>query len=244
MNMDIDDLYRKIKINRILLEKRKPYSPEVSSMINDLNISEWVYSLLKIQGSHLSMHQVRDLLSGNISMGLTLEDHSYVHQIKELINLAEKKVSWAYFPDEKLAFVFFEILSTNPNPNYRKTNPILLELTYNPPHYQDISEQMALLFHWLKNDRSEINPIKKACLLNNKFMEIYPFPYYNEAVALSLLFYLLLLEGFCPFELPLKDNVYNQMLSAYFNKEDIGDFYEMILKSLFYKLEVLMQLTV
>ena len=241
--MEEMSLYREIKKKKLILERREPYKPAVKSMIQEMNLSDWISSSLRLDGSTLTLPQVQGILGGTVTMNATLEEHALIHRYLKAIQKSKEYITLDYQLNEGLIFQLYNLLTGLEAHHYRKGNPILIPLSYNPPHPQEIPEQMGILCHWLATDQEETNPIRKACLLHHRFVEIYPFEYYNEAMARFLFYYMLIKEGYPPFAISLSETEYNNSLAKYFQNEDIQPFYQLMERSLYHKMEVLIQLT-
>lgn len=236
-------MYREIKKKKLLLENRRPYSREVSNMIGEMNILDWVYTSLRLDGSPLSLEAISQMLKGEITMEATLEAHSFVDRLTQAIKKAQSIASLKSEIDLPLVSKFYSFITGIEEPHFRKGNPVLISLSYTPPHAQEVREQMDILFNWLATDKEETNVLRRASLLHHRFLEIYPFECYNEIMARFLFYYLLLLEGYPPFPISLTESAYNDTLNIYFRREDIEPFYTVVERCLLHKMEVLMQLT-
>ena len=236
-------MYREIKKRKVILGNRLPYAPEVANMINEMNLFDWVYTSLRLDGSPLSEETVSSMLKGKITMEATLEDHAFVNRSVQAIKKAQSLASLHNEIDLNLIKNIHGIITGCQDSHFRKGNPVLIPLSYNPPHAHEVKEQIDILLNWLATDKEETNILRKACLLHHRFLEIYPFECYSESMARFLLYYLLILEGYPPFPISLTESAYNDTLSTFFRREDIEPFYTMVERCLFHKMEVLMQLT-
>jgi len=236
-------VYREIKKKKIILANRLPYSHEVSQMISDMNLLDWVYTSLRLDGSPLSMETVNLMLKGEITMEASLEEHAFVSRFAQTIKKALSLASLHKEIDLSLIKKFYGLMTGIEEPHFRKGNPILIPLSYTPPHAQEVDEQIGILLQWLATDKNETNSLRKACLLHHRFLEIYPFECYSEAMARFLFYYVLILEGYPPFPISLTESAYNETLSTFLRREDIEPFYIVVERCLLHKMEVLMQLT-
>lgn len=236
-------MYREIKKKKIILGNRLPYSHEVSKMISDMNLLDWVYTSLRLDGSPLSVETVNLMLKGEITSEATLEEHAFVSRFAQTIKKAFSLASIHKEIDLSLIMKLYGLMTGIEEPHFRKGNPILIPLSYTPPHAQEVDEQMGILLQWLSTDKEETNTLRKACLLHHKFLEIYPFECYSEAMARFLFYYLLILEGYPPFPISLTESAYNETLATFLRREDIEPFYIVVERCLLHKMEVLMQLT-
>ena len=130
---------------------------------------------------------------------------------------------------------------------YRRNNPVLLEWGYNPPHFNEIEEQMDILFHWLATERGginpDINPIMRAVMLHNKLVEIYPFGAHSASMARAAMLCLLMEAGLPPIRLDFSEQEYNEAIVLYLKREDCSPLYETVEKGVFSQLSLMIQLT-
>lgn len=243
MGVLFQTMYREIKKKKLILENRKPYKIEAVNLMNEINTTDWIYSSLRLDGIGLSKTSVERIIKGDIIADISISNHvavgSYIEAIKELYAMADMSI----YLNEKYLFKLYQILAKPQVPEYRKSNPVLLMLSYNPPHFKEIGEQMQLLFHWLHSDRQQSNPIEKAAFLHNKIIEIYPFETHTEAIARMTAQYHLICSGFPPILWNINEQEYYDATRIYLKKEDIRPIYDVLERGVFNKLEIMMQLT-
>ena len=236
-------MYREIKKKKVILENRNPYKPEVAALLREMDILDWISSSLHLDGINIPIEDIRSMIRGNITMRATLEEHAIVGRYVEAIKKATSLASIHHSIDKQQIMQFYGILTGEDTPRYRKGNPVLLALHYNPPHPSEISEQIDALLSWLSTDKDELNVIMKAAILHNRFIRIYPFDNGSEMIARFLMYYYLLLQGYPPFMVGMTESEYNNQLSLYFKTGYIQPFYDVLEKGLYNKIGVIMQLT-
>jgi len=236
-------MFREIKQKLIILENRKPWHSQIYEYINELNMIDWVYSSMRMDGSILTKSQVERILKGAFIQDASLNEHAVIERHRHLFNAFNDMLGMSYSLNKKMILSFAQKLTENDNVRYRRENPVLVSLNYNPPHPSEIQEQMEFLMNWFYSDDMESNPILKAATLHHRIIEIYPFESCSEAVARAAMYYFLMEKGYPTFELGLSEREYNISIMEYLKKENVGPFYKAIEHSLFNKMEVLMQLT-
>ena len=102
---------------------------------------------------------------------------------------------------------------------------------------------MDILLQWLSTADCDHNPILKAAYLHNKLIEIYPFETNSESIARMALYYELIRNGYPPVPLNISEQEYYMALEAYLKKENIQPIYEALERSVYNKLDVMLQLT-
>lgn len=232
-----------IKKKRLILENRKPFDPDIAVYYDEVNRADWIYTNLKLEGSALQKTDIENVLRGEFLIHVALGDHAAINALsetlKELFALARMQISL----DEKTLFRIWSCLFPNETQEVRRSNPILRALAYNPPHFKEIEEQLALLFQWLPSINEEPDPIAIAATLHHKIVEIYPFEVGSEAVARAAAQYVLICAGFPPIAWNFSETEYYEAIRLYLKKEEIGPMYEMLLRGIYNKLEVLVRLT-
>ncbi len=143
----------------------------------------------------------------------------------------------------KIIEKFYEIMCEGEGAMLRRSNPTLFTLDYNPPHWKDIERLLEEFIKWTYEQAPDGNEIMKAAYMHNKLIEIYPFEFYSESVATLLMYYSLMKDGYPVFELRLSEPEYNTAVMNYLKSHDIEPFYKALERSIYNKLEVLLQLT-
>jgi len=236
-------MFREIKKRKLILENRKPYSREVTNYIEELNTVDWIYTSMRLDGSNITRNSVQKILKGEFIIDVTLNDHAGIGNYQEVVKLAYDMADMGIELNEKYLFRFYQILAKPEKLEYRRNNPILLMLDYNPPHPSEIDEQMGILFMWLNTYDFQGNPILRAAYIHNKIIEIYPFETYTKAVARRAKYYELIRTGRPPVVFNLFEQEYDEALKRFLRKEEIQPIYEPLERGIYNKLDVMMQLT-
>lgn len=236
-------MFREIKKKKIILDYRKPYTVEAMRLIDEINLVDWVYTSMRLDGSDISRDNVQRIVKGEFVVDVKVNDHSTIANYQEAIKYTYNIVGMKAEVDEKDLFNYYRIFSNSEYQGYRRTNPVLVSLDYNPPHPSEIEEQMELMFQWIRENGFENNPILKAAYLHNKLIEIYPFESYSEAIARMAMYSELIKNGYPPVLLNLSESEYNDAIRSYLKKENIQPMYAPLERAVYNKLEVMMQLT-
>lgn len=236
-------MFREIKKKKLILDNRKPYTREVTNYIEEINIVDWIYTSMRLDGSTITKSSVQKIIKGEFIVDVTLNDHADIGNYQDAIRFAFDMADMGIEINEQYIFRFYQILAKPQKPEYRRNNPILLMMDYNPPHPKEIDEQIDILIQWLNTFDFQCNPILRAAYLHNKLVEIYPFETYSEAIARMAMYYELILNGYPPVLLNLSEQEYYSAIKSYLRKEDVQPIYEALEKSVYYKLEMMMRLT-
>lgn len=236
-------MFREIKKKKLILENRKPYTLEAAEYIEELNLVDWIYTAMRLDGSSIAKTNVQRILKGEFLINVSVKDHSLVGIYQNAIRFAYDMAELDIDLNEPYLFRFYQILAEPLKQEYRRTNPVLFMLEYNPPHPSEIEEQMDILFQWLGEADFQSNPILRAAYLHNKLVEIYPFETHSEAVARMAMYYELIRNGYPPAMLSLSESEYYAAIKSYLKKEEIQPLYEPLERGIYNKLEIMMQLT-
>jgi len=236
-------MFREIKKKKLILDNRKPYIKETADYIHELNLIDWIYTSMRLDGSAISKISVQRIIKGEFIAEVSINDHSAIGNYEEAIRLASDMADMGIELNEKYLFRFYEILANPEKLEYRRTNPILVMLDCVPPHPSEIEEQMDILFQAMRENDFESNPILRAAYLHNMLVEIYPYETCSEAVARMAMYYELLRSGYPPVLLNLSEQEYYAAIRSYLKKEEIQPLYEPLERGVYNKLEIMMQLT-
>ncbi len=236
-------MFREIKKKKLILDNRKPYTKETAEYIDEINLIDWIYTSMRLDGSSIGKASVQRIVKGEFVVDVTINDHSAIGNYQDAIKLAYGMADMGIELTEKYLFRFYQILANPEKLEYRRTNPILVMLDYIPPHPSEIEEQMDILLQWMNTNDFQSNPILRAAYLHNKLVEIYPYEAYSEAVARMAMYYELIKNGFPPILLGLSESEYYAAIRSYLKKEEIQPLYEPLERGVYNKLEIMMQLT-
>lgn len=248
-------MYREIKKKILILKNRKPFNPETADYIAEMNRLDWISSCLKLSGTPVSREGVQKIMKGELLVDVSLKTHLLIHRYVDMIRHIESMLEMGTELSEKELIELYRMLF-NPEPEtepdgtvtfYRRSNPVLVEWEYNPPYFDDVREQMGLIFHWAAQERvginPDMNPMLRAAVLHNKIAEIYPFGEESAVMARAAMLYELMSAGLPPVRLDMSEQEYNCAVVLYLRKEDSTPLYEVLEKSVYNQLELMAQLT-
>ncbi len=236
-------MLREIKKKKLILENRKPFDTEAVRFFEEMDRIDWIYSSMKLDGSQVRKTDVERIIKGEFLIDVSVNDHAAISNlqdmIKQLYGMSEMEISL----DEKYLRKIHEALTDSEEEGYRRSNPVLRMISYNPPHFKEIEEQLQFLFQWLDSDDAPIGTIEKAAYLHNKLIEIYPFENGSESTARAAAQYLLIRDGLPPVLWNISEPEYYDAIRLYLKNEDISPIREVLARGVYNKLEVMLQLT-
>ena len=246
-------MIREIRKKMVLLGNRVPFSQKTKEYIDYLERVDWVEMNLRLSGSSLGRQQVEGILDGEMVMSASVEEHMRASRLNELRNeiyrLDERRVSVS----ERLIMHFALLVSGNEISAYRKSTPVLPELSYTPIMPYEIAEMMKKLVLFISDESELVNPFEKAAEIHNRMMMIMPFRDFNREIAIALLEYYLVSKGFPMAYLEISEQEYNRRLCDYHaaataikgNVSAFGEtaFYCDLAEAVMKRLELMIQLT-
>ncbi|MHC1721588.1 MAG: Fic family protein [Aminipila sp.] len=237
-------MYQEILNKKKILDDRKPYSIEMRKQIKKMEFCELIYTSLHLDGSIVSRDQVNRILDGEFVVEATVNDHLAIENYIETLLFMENLIGIESDVSLKIIEDIHDVSNGSEGLIWRRSNPILYTLDYNPPHWQDIKEKMDELIRWTYHADEQLkgNKILKAAYLHNKLIEIYPFEYNSEVTARMVMYYSLMRDGYPIFELRLGESEYNTLIIDYLKYKNVEPFYKAVERGLFNKLEVMLQI--
>ena len=165
-------MYREIKKRNSywIIESR---SAKKQRLIAEINRLDWIYSSMQLDRQS-EKEAVGRIINGDFLTDISINEHSIISNYKGVIDLAYDMAEMDYYLNEKYMFKLYKILTGETEAEYRKSNPVLRMIAYNPPHFKEIEEQMELMFNWLHSNLYQTNPIEKAAYLHNKLLKSIP----------------------------------------------------------------------
>ena len=236
-------MFREIKKKKLILENRKPYHDDVRSTLEEMDRIDWIYSSLRLDGSPLRRTEAERIIKGEFLIDVPVSEHAAIGNFSDTLRLLYDMAGMNISLDEKYLYKIHASLTNEETEEYRRNNPVLRMISYNPPHFNAIEEQLTILFRWLSSDTSEMNPMEKAAYLHNKLIEIYPFENGSEATARAAAQYLLITEGFPPILWNISEQEYYDAIRLYLKNEEIAPIREVLERGVYNKLDVMLQLT-
>lgn len=236
-------MYREIKKKKLILDNRKPYSKEVTKYLAELDVIDLVYTSLRLSGSALTRSDIAKLYQGEIIASADLSDHARVEAYKNVLHEMNTLASRRYKLSEEVIVRLYRMLTAK-NAKPRENNPVIYEWSYNPPHWAEIGKHMEALLERANTEQPGMtNYVRRASEIHNEFLAIYPLAEENEEMARLLFYYYLMTKKFGVFALDFSEIEYNSMITKYLQDGDTSGFSDRAERSLYNKLEIMMQVT-
>ncbi len=251
-------VYREINKRRIILERRMPFSKDVYEFLDEMNITDMIFTSMQLDGGNMKRETIIGILKGNFYTDVSLMEHVKVQRYKELFLELNAMCRMKTEISEAVFSHVYKIINDE-EMSLREDNPVVYEWEYNPPHPREIKSMMNVLINWIGRDGrayDNANPLEtpdlrespsdfvlRAAYLHCRIVEIYPFGDKSAELARIMMYYYLMLKGYPVFRLDMNEQQYNTAIGEYLKNGNIGMFYEEIGRALFKKTELMMQIT-
>lgn len=193
-------------------------SREEALALRDVNLFRWICSMMKISGSPLSDSRIGAMMDGETVREATVEEYQYLRSCMLLYSEFRHMLDMDMDLDEKYITRIWQILTGETTVEYRKTNPVLREMKYNPPHGADIEELMRAACREISSREHYRDPVRGAVRTHDMLMVIWPFEVRSGETAYAAMSYELLRAGY-PLPALGIDNKEHLALSAEFPKK-------------------------
>ena len=235
-------MFLELKKKKAVFDSFKPFSPEFKTSYENLNLLDFAFMNLKLDGSNLTKEGVNEISRGNMIDHVPLFEHRKVENHKFLLRKFYDMIEMDMELDEIQLIRLYKVLTGNENVKFRENGTMLYHLDYMPPHSGEIQSALGNIFIKLFKTDFQGDFIRKAVSVHNRIIEVYPFENESEALARTAMEYELIRNGMpiIPFELNESD--YNSMLSEYLKTGDSNPLYENLIDSAYKKFDILLAL--
>lgn len=186
-------------------------SEEEAAAMRDVNLFRWLCSMMKISGSLLSKARIGAMLDSETVREATVEEYRYLRACVELYLEFRHMVEFDTHLDEKYISKIHGILSGGRTAGYRRTNPVLKEMEYNPPHPSEIAGLMKAACREIVSDEHYEDRLEGAVRTHDMIMAVWPFEELSGETAYAAMSYELLRAGYPLPALEISDREHLQL---------------------------------
>lgn len=224
------------------MDSLKPFSDGFKAIYENLNLLDFAYMNLKLDGSNLTKEGVNEIIKGEVIDHVSLMEHQEVVHHKEILKTMNDMLQMDMELDEKQITRLYKSLTGKENISFRSDTSILYHLDYMPSAAATIEDELKDVFIQVFKIDYKGDFIKRAISIHNRIVKVYPFKDENECLARIAMEYELMRNGMpvIPFELSESD--YNCMLGEYLSTGEEDPLYENLMFSAVSKLNILIGL--
>lgn len=252
-------MIRDIRTKLVKISNHMPIKKETVEYFEKVEQETWLYQNLKLEGSNITMDQVKAMIAGDFLINVSVGDYLAKDKLLDLLAAIRKNAGGAYetlgASSNKVVELDLYVLEKiaglvlgNPNPAYRKKTELVDEYSYVPPLSSEIPLEMANLGNLLREataKEARTDECFSMCAqIHNRILEIYPLEENNGIFARAVSAYYLATKGY-PVTIPqIKEEEYNKMFADYLNTGDSTPIKEAYLKEVSDILDTMVQLTI
>ena len=233
-------MLREIEEKKRLLDSKRPFNAMTAEKFVKLDLFDFVFSNLKLDGSNLTPEGVNAILNGGLVPGVSLLEHSAVECHRNLIKRFDEMKHMRTSINVKELISIYSVLADIPYPSFRRGNPILYQLNYTPPYYQDIEPLLIELFRNLFTFDYGNDFIRMAVDIHDNIIRIYPFDEFTESLARTILQYAIYSNGYPLIQFGVSEQVYNDMVGDSLKRDTHEAMYNCVQDALNHKLDALL----
>ncbi len=259
-------MYDEIQQKLALLGQKKPCSTRMSARLKEMDLEDWMFSCLRLAGSDISRESIRKILREEVVTEVSLAEYQKVYRCAETFKALQdmKEMHCDLMCGSGIRRLYQAVFDEEPH--YRQSNPVLQKWDYLPPHCREIKAQMEALYRQAANrdfcrgqasgalqgagdgrracawGEPPWNPLWQACLIHMRMLEIYPFGEASEEISRYAMLYEMLCVGFPAAAVSMSKQEYDTCIARYLKTGDLQPFYMSMLRSVYNKIEVMLQL--
>ncbi len=236
-------MLREIKKKMVILHNRQPIDGQITAFLQELELKEWLTMHLRLCGSPMTEAEIEIILNGGFLRQGRIEDHVLIGRLREVRTYIYRQRDMQATLSRTILQEMHEILSGGAEEGLRKTNPIVVELSYNPMLPEEIPQAMDELVRFAGRYEDFEEPFAKAAQIHNRLLEIYPYKEGNALLARCAMYEELVRQGFPLAPIAATEQEYNDWLIHYLRQHDSQPLRQALLEAVYRKLELILQLT-
>ena len=229
-----------IKIKMRSLLSKAPFSKELKELKRKLDIVDFAFSNLNLDGSIITRAGVMSILEGNVIDNAPVKEHRLIELHNKLLFRMEDRIEMKMEVDISIIEDLYKIICDNSSIAYRTGNPILYHLDFVPDEYTHVRQ--ALIDSIKQVDRRDFagDFCLKAAAYHLEIIKAYPFDTYSEMLARTILQYELIRSGLFTLPINIGEQKYNSIISESLITGNPEGFAQVIRDSALAKLDFLL----
>ena len=228
-----------IKMQMRSLVSKAPFSKELKEMKRKMDLVDFAFSNVRLDGSIITRAGVISILDGNVINNAPVKEHRLIEIHNKLLSKMDDRLEMKMEVDTSVAEAFYKIIIGDEQLDYRTSNPILYHLDFVPDNYTDIRGAFSDALKKISRNDYDGDFCLKAAAFHMEIIRIYPFDDYTEMLARTVMQYELKRVGLFPIAINIDEQLYNHMISEALVTGNPEHFAQIIRKSTIDKLDFL-----
>ena len=222
------------------LRRLRPFGRGEAARIEKLNLFDFLFSDLKLDGSNLTEEGVGRILEGGFVPGVSIREHNEIPRHQQLLKAFEDMAYLDLTLDSKQMADLYDIICGGKGGVYRRNTPVLFHLDYTPPYYTEVAAGIEGIFKRAYGRNYGGDFIRRAADLHNGIIRVYPYGERTEALARAALQYELVRCGIFPIRFGVSEQTYNRQITEAIKNGVEEPFYRTILDAAERKLSMVL----
>jgi hypothetical protein len=185
-----------------------------SDLSERLDLLDFAYRDLKLNGSALTREGVATILDGGLVPQTSIAEHDEIRCHEKVLTIFQDMLYMQTDLDRAGLSVLAEAWRPVANVNFRTNNPLLHHLGFIPPYHGDIPRLIDALFVDVRTRLSGAGVIARASRIHNGLMYIYPFDAHTGTIARAAMQYELRRGGLPIVDIGMTEEAYNDLVAA------------------------------
>lgn len=240
-------MYKQLKEKLNEQQKLLPEHPEFRTWLTQSDLWNWIYTAFKIKGEPLSKTVVVDMLDGRIREDINLGSYAFAQAAQNVYKDMKNYIQMQTTLEPEMIYRWAKMLlgkdiKDEDEVVLRENDPLVYEWELISPSASTIKDKLKnIVKNYVQEERS--NVFERICKLHLEINRLYPFGENTALISMAVLMFALLENSYYMPELPLDDREYNRLVAKYFDDGNMDDFYSMLCRSEFNRLESIVVLS-
>jgi hypothetical protein len=208
--------------------------------LSRIELLDYTYNDLKLDGSALTREGVAKIMEGQLIPSVSMEEHEELSCHRKALHIMDEMIHMQTDLDRagllRIAGAWSGMIGVRP----RVGSPVLPHLGFTPPAHADVPGRIDELFRkvWVAHPDADV--YKRAALIHNGIVGVYPFETHSEMLARAAMQYELKKVGLPVTPLDLTEQEYNTLVSESIQSGDPEPFAVVLKKSVDRRIDYLM----
>jgi Fic family protein len=210
--------------------------------IKKLELLDYTYSDLKLDGSSLTREGVAKIMEGQLIPSVSMEEHEELSCHRKALRIMDDMLHMQADLDRggllRIAGAWEGMIGVR----LRTGSPVLPHLGFTPPYHDDVPELLDELFRKIWREHSDADTCERAAILHNGIIAVYPFETHSEMLARAAMQYELKKSGLPVTPIDITEQDYNIMTEKAIKSSDPTPFAAIIKQSAEKRIQYLREL--